>query len=99
MNQCVYCGEVFYNVRRRCPHCFKSDNASTVYRARFARLQQALRLSRLKPNETENFQTEVLTLLRQDRGLAEIAHRLEAQYNGRYALCGTILRNLITQTG
>jgi hypothetical protein len=94
MNPCVYCGEIFRIEQRRCSYCGEANNVPPALRARFDRIQLTVKLGGLEGSEAVQFQAETLRLLKQEMGLAEIAREIELAYNGRYAGCTAILRNL-----
>ena len=94
MNPCVYCGEVFRIVQHYCPHCGEINPASPTFRSRFDRIQLTIKLGGWEGETAAQFQSESLTLLKQDMGLAEIATEIERSHNGRYTHYTTILRHL-----
>lgn len=94
MNPCVYCGEVFRIEQQRCPHCGEANHVPAGLRSRFDRIQLAMKLGKLDNDTAAQFQAETLPLLKQEKGLGEIAAELELAHDGRYANFAAILKNL-----
>ncbi len=94
MNSCVYCGEVFRIEQQRCPHCGEANHVPAGLRSRFDRIQLAMKLGKLDNDTAAQFQAETLLLLKQEKGLGEIAEEMEGMGDGRYGEYAAILRNL-----